>query len=290
VIDSIEEFFQIEIDHPSVALRDVLLGLSHGIMRRPPRSEPIAVLGERRVPLPLQNLHHRLLDQKIAEGDDVRKRVVALRTAAAAERDAKPPWKGQLLKGRGEGWLLFRTAISRNVIPFALVDPPLVLLPVIVEDDAPTKFKVLSAEGLLEQGQRYASAWFFDAESRWDKNKTDKNKEMGTGLSRYLDWQSKLSQQNPKARYLVLYTSSATDASATVIDRRSFDHPFIVDHMTYWCECGEAEAHYLAAYINSGYANAMIKEFQSRGLFGPRHIHKLIVSNYSRLCGVVTRV
>jgi hypothetical protein len=45
-----------------------------------------------------------------------------------------------------------------------------------------------------------------------------------------------------------------------------------------WCECtSETEAHYLAAYVNSGYANAMIKEFQSRGLFWPRDIHKLIV-------------
>ena len=30
--------------------------LSHGVMSRPTRSEPIAVLGERRIPLPLQNL------------------------------------------------------------------------------------------------------------------------------------------------------------------------------------------------------------------------------------------
>jgi len=101
---------------------------------------------------------------------------------------------------------------------------------------------------------------------------------MNTTLSAYLDWQNKLSDQNPKARHLVLYTSSATDASATVVDRRSFDHPFVVDHKTYWCQCeSEAEAHYLATYINSGYANAMIKEFQSRGLFGERDVHKLIV-------------
>lgn len=101
---------------------------------------------------------------------------------------------------------------------------------------------------------------------------------MKTSLANYLNWQNKLSEQSPKARYLVLYTSSATDASATVIDRRTFDHPFIVDHKTYWCECtSEAEAHYLAAYVNSDYANDMIKEFQSRGLFGPRDIHKLIV-------------
>jgi Sulfatase-modifying factor enzyme 1 len=68
VIDSIKEFFQIEIDHPSVALRDVLLRLSHGMMRRPTRSEPIAVLGERRIPLPLQNLHYRLLDKAVQHG------------------------------------------------------------------------------------------------------------------------------------------------------------------------------------------------------------------------------
>jgi type I restriction-modification system DNA methylase subunit len=218
------------------------------------------------------------LDQKVAKDEDLRDRVVALRTATAAEREAKRPWKGQLLKGRSEGTLLFRTAISRNVIPFALIDPPLVLLPVIVDCDGRQEFKVVNAEGLLEHGYRYGSAWFFDAEARWNKSKTDKNREMKTSLASYLDWQNKLNEQNPKARYIVLYTSSATDASATVIDRRTFDHPFIVDHKTYWCECtSEAEAHYLSAYVNSGYANAMIKEFQSRGLFGPRDIHKLIV-------------
>jgi hypothetical protein len=69
--DSIEEFFQIEIDHPSVALRNALLRLCHGLMRRPTRSEPIAVLGERRIPSLLQNLHHRLLDKAVQHGWDV---------------------------------------------------------------------------------------------------------------------------------------------------------------------------------------------------------------------------
>jgi hypothetical protein len=220
------------------------------------------------------------IDQKLPDGTDLRDRVVALRTAAAAEREAKKPWKGQLIRGRSEGKLLFRTAISRNIIPFALIDPPLVLLPVIldVDDNRREQFKVLSAEGLLEHGYRYGSAWFFDAEARWETSKTDKNRAMGMSLASYLNWQNKLSEQNPKARYVVLYTASATDASATVIDRRTFDHPLIFESKTYWCECtSEAEAHYLSAYVNSGYANAMIKEFQSRGLFGPRDIHKLIV-------------
>jgi hypothetical protein len=44
-----------------------------------------------------------------------------------------------------------------------LIEPLLVLLPVIV-----------NAEELFEHGYRYGSAWFFDAEARWDKSKTDK--------------------------------------------------------------------------------------------------------------------
>ena len=68
VIDSIKELFQIEIDHPSVTLRDVLLRLSHSVMRRSTRSKPVAVLGERRVPSLLQHLHHRLLDEAIQHG------------------------------------------------------------------------------------------------------------------------------------------------------------------------------------------------------------------------------
>src|SRR5258705_12011124 len=79
MIDSIEEFFQIEINHPSVALRNVLLRLSHGVMRRPTRSEPIAVLGERRIPSPLQNLHLRLLDKAVQPGWDAKLSPPAIR-------------------------------------------------------------------------------------------------------------------------------------------------------------------------------------------------------------------
>ncbi|HML92941.1 N-6 DNA methylase [Methyloceanibacter sp.] len=220
------------------------------------------------------------VDQALSNDEDVRDRVIALRTSAAAEQEARPPWRGQILTGRAEGSLLFRTAIARNILPFALIEPRLVLLPLVTEIDAQDKetFRVLSAETLLEKGFRYASHWFFDAESRWDSDKTDTNKQQGITLSSYLNWQNKLTDQNPRARYLVLYTSSATDASAVVIDRTTFDHPFVVDHKAYRCECQTIEeAHYLSAYINSNYPNELIKEFQSRGLFGPRDIHKLIV-------------
>src|ERR1700737_906121 len=72
MIDSIKELFQIEINHPSAALRNIPLRLSHGVMRRPTRSEPIAVLGERWIPLSLQDLHHRLLDKAVQHGWDAK--------------------------------------------------------------------------------------------------------------------------------------------------------------------------------------------------------------------------
>ena len=51
VVDSIEEFLQIEIDHPVVAVGDILLRLGHGLMRRPSRSKPVAVGRERPSPI-----------------------------------------------------------------------------------------------------------------------------------------------------------------------------------------------------------------------------------------------
>lgn len=206
-------------------------------------------------------------------GANLRDRVLSLRSAAASDREAKKPWKGLRIHERAEGSLLYRTAISRNVVPFALVEPPLVLLPVVEEDG---EFKILDADALTAKGFRFASKWFDQAEELWERHRTERNAQ--NTLGSYLDWQSKLSGQNPRARYLVLYTSSATNASSVVIDRSTFDHPFIVDHKTYWCEvASEDEAHYVSAFVNSDYANNLIKDFQSRGLFGPRDIHKTIV-------------
>src|SRR6185369_10214902 len=72
VMDSIEEFLQIKIHHPAVTSSDVLLRLGHCLMSRPSRPKPVAVIGKRRVPLPLQNLHHRLLDESIQYGWDTK--------------------------------------------------------------------------------------------------------------------------------------------------------------------------------------------------------------------------
>jgi hypothetical protein len=70
VIDPVEEFFEIKIDHDVVAFGDVSLRLSHRLAGGSPRSEAIAVLGERWIPALLENLQQGLLDQSVDDAGD----------------------------------------------------------------------------------------------------------------------------------------------------------------------------------------------------------------------------
>jgi hypothetical protein len=75
-----------------------------------------------------------------------------------------------------------------------------------------------------------------------------------------------------------MYTASASDASACVVDVSSMAQRFMVDYTLYVCFTEtEDEAHFVEAFLNSEFANSRIKEFQARGLFGPRHVSKKIL-------------
>src|SRR5262245_49547979 len=57
VIDSVEKFLEVEVDHDVVAFGDIPLRLGHGLMGGTSRAEAVAMLGERRIPTLLKNLH-----------------------------------------------------------------------------------------------------------------------------------------------------------------------------------------------------------------------------------------
>ena len=65
VVDPIEELLQIEIDHDGVARPDVFLSAPYRLMGRASGPEPVARIRETSVPIPLQHLHHRLLDEAV---------------------------------------------------------------------------------------------------------------------------------------------------------------------------------------------------------------------------------
>jgi hypothetical protein len=136
--------------------------------------------------------------------------------------------------------------------------------------------QLLTAHQLLYEGFNQTCAWFEKAEAFWEKYKTERSKDIS--LYEWLNWQNKLTEQNLNTRYLVLYTASATDACAAVIDRKKLDSEFIVESVCYWyATSNRREAHYLASFLNSRAANNKIKDFQARGLFGERHVHKKIL-------------
>ena len=65
MVDPVEEFLQVKVHDVAVAVRDVSLRLGDGVMGRAAGAKPVAVLGERRVPTPLQDLLYRLLDEAV---------------------------------------------------------------------------------------------------------------------------------------------------------------------------------------------------------------------------------
>lgn len=212
---------------------------------------------------------------------DYEDRILSIKTADSIKADSKPPWKGIDFSGRIESKFLFRTAISRNILPFALYEPEMVVLPVIIElsDNSEKKIRLKTTNELISNGYLNASRWFQNAENIWEIHRTEKNKKITS--ANYLNWQKKLTEQNLDAPYLVLYNSSAKDANATIVDRKNLDLEFIVESTTYtFYTYNKKEAYYLASILNSSVPNKLMKDFQAKGLFGARHVHKKILDIY----------
>lgn len=204
-------------------------------------------------------------------------RVINIKTSDAVKLDAKKPWKEFNLSGKVESSFIFLTALSKNILPFALHSPCLTVLPILIGSEG--KITMCTADELMREGNLNASKWFKKTEALWNSNKTEKNKNISS--VDYLNWQNKLTDQNLNAPYLVLYNASAKDANATIVKRSDFDLTFIVESVAYVYYTHELnEAYYLTAILNSKAPNELMKDFQPKGLFGARHVHKKILDIY----------
>jgi hypothetical protein len=213
--------------------------------------------------------------------NDYEDRIINIKTSESTKKEAKAPWNGLSFMNKMESRFIFRTAISKTILPFAIYNPELVTLPITIEQDS-IKRKVIvihTAEELMNQGYLCASKWFSTMEGIWNISRTEKNQRINS--IDYLNWRNKLTEQNLDAPFLVLYNSSAKDANAAVIRRSELDFEFIVDHKAYYyCTLDLHEANYLAAILNSSIPNLQMKDFQSKGLFGARDVHKKILDVY----------
>jgi hypothetical protein len=213
-------------------------------------------------------------------------RIINIKTSDDIKMDAKMPWKEINFEGRIESQFIFRTALSKNIIPFALVNPELIVLPITISNRGGLRKIVLhNTDELRKEGYLHAVKWFQDAENTWKIHRTEKNQNIKS--EDYVNWQNKLTEQNLNVEHLVLYSASAKDANATVVKRSDIDLTFIVESKAYWIACDNPnEAFYLTAILNSKTPNERMKDFQSKGLFGARDVHKKILDIfYPRFSG-----
>jgi hypothetical protein len=94
-------------------------------------------------------------------------RIINLKTSDAVKPDAKAPWKDIAFNGKIESRFIFRTALSKSILPFALFQPDLVVLPITIENNSINQkvIKLHSAEKLMNEGYLNASRWFTHAEN-----------------------------------------------------------------------------------------------------------------------------
>jgi N-6 DNA Methylase len=218
---------------------------------------------------------------------DLAERTVNLRTHPLAVEGAKKPWDGITLTGPMQGKYLYRTALARNVLPFALVNPPMIVLPLVQEDETdatgkplPGKlhWRLLNAAELTARGDLEAARWFGQCERLWDERRSDSAKKQKSSLTDWLDWQRKLTGQPVDARWAVIFNRSAKDGNACVVKVDAFSLRLLIDFAMYVNFVDtEQEARYLECYLNSGYINRAVKAFQTTGNFGERDVTKKIL-------------
>jgi hypothetical protein len=186
---------------------------------------------------------------------------------------AKKPYKDVKMSGFVEGKFIFSTAVSRHLVPYSLLTPVTVVLP--IEEKNGSLF-VRTAEQLVKEGYREFGKWMKEAENLWNTKREDKADKQN--VYERLDYQKELTRQEFRQRYLVLYNHSGMNVAAAFFDRGLEPIPFVVDVKLYWAAFStRQEADYVSAVFNSETVNAAIKPFQSAGLLGERDIHKKIL-------------
>jgi len=171
---------------------------------------------------------------------------------------------------------IYGVLTSAEVLPFCHLPPNIAVLPI-----RPARggmgYEIVRREVAFKMGYPYLAKWLEEAEKVWNKVRGEKE----VDLYEWLDYQHKLSRQNPSARYKVVYLRSGTHLAACVVENRPLRvgnvelKGIIIESTLYRFETDNLdEAYYLASILNSKLLDDLIKPLQSKGEFGERDIHK----------------
>ena len=213
-------------------------------------------------------------------GMDISQPVVA--TDPRAEAEAKQPYKGIHFDAAIEAEFLYATLLSTDLLPFGHFDFRPIVLPLIQD---PQGYRLFTSIQARAKGYLKLPEWLEHAQEVWERKRQEKAKRMN--ILQRLDLQRGLTDQDPKAKYIVIYPKSATFLCAAVVRSRPITFRvgphrvgaggFLADYVTYFLETSDIEeARYLTAVLNSPAIDALIKPMQARGLWGPRDITKKV--------------
>lgn len=203
-----------------------------------------------------------------------------LETDVRAIKDAKKPYHEVKFSGNVESEFLYASLLSADLLPFGHFGYRLLVLPLESKED---HYKLIDAKEARGRGFLNLAEWLEEAERVWAKLRGAKAEQMS--IYERLNRVRGLTMQNPQAKYRVIYNHSGTFMTAAVIPNEPVNFEidgqsvstcgYIVDVKTYFSELDdEREAFFLTAVLNAPVIDELIKPMQSRGLFGPRDIHK----------------
>jgi len=176
--------------------------------------------------------------------------------------------------------LIYGLLTSAEVVPFCHLRPNLAVLPIMRSSGG---YRIITQREAQARGKAYLVGYLEKVERRWAEVRTERQRD--TSVYEWLNYQNKLTKQNPDLKYKVVYLTSGTNLAATVV----VDEPYevevnggrvkvngIIIHTTLYLyqTNNEDEAHYLTAILNSNILNDLVKPMQAKGSFGERHFHK----------------
>lgn len=177
-----------------------------------------------------------------------------------------------------EGEFIYGVLTSAEVLPFIHLPPNIAVLPIRPRGD---EYEIITKDQAAKLGYKHLAKWLEESESIWNKVRGAKKED----LYSWLDYRRKLTSQSPKAKYRVVYLTSATYLASCIVRNEPMEidiakdklllNGIIIDATLYHYDThNEEEAYYLTAIFNSSVLDELIKPLQAKGDFGARHIHK----------------
>ncbi len=169
---------------------------------------------------------------------------------------------------------IYGVLTSAEVLPFCHLPPNIAVLPI-----KPTSngYEIIRKEKAKLLDYPHLLKWLEETEKIWNKVRGKKK----VDLYEWLNYQHKLTRQNPNIKYKVVYLRSGTHlASCIVINELKTVNEcnlngILIESTLYWFGTNNyEEAYFLTAIFNSSVLDDLIKPLQSRGEFGERDIHK----------------